>query len=113
MSDQTLLGALKSTPFLSEVPPEQYFVLSNGESVKSLLELQNKLLSMDEEVFLHHVTPEKNDFAAWIYNSIGDHELAEKLGPVKNRNQHLKLVRDRVRECADKSVMKIRRKRSR
>jgi hypothetical protein len=110
MSDQTLLSALKSVPFLGEVPPEQYFVLANGEIIKSLLDLQDKLLSMDVNVFMYHVTPDKNDFATWIYNSIGDHELAEKLGPVKEMAQNLKLVRERVKEFANKNVMKAKRR---
>jgi hypothetical protein len=110
MSDQTLLSALKSVPFLSEVAPEQYFILANGDTVKSLLDLQDKLLGMDVKIFMHHVTPDKNDFATWIYNSIGDHELAEKMGPVKEIAQNLKLVRERIKEFANKNVMKVKKK---
>jgi hypothetical protein len=92
--------AVKSMPFLREVNAAEEFVLANGERVKSLLELQYKLVDMAEVVFESHVNEWKNDFATWVYHAIGDKTLAEQLGPLKTKLANLNAIKNRVREHA-------------
>ena len=42
------------------------FYLCNGREIKDLSELADALKSIPPEIFMQHVNPEKNDFAAWI-----------------------------------------------
>ena len=63
---------------------ETIFGVCDGRQVGSLKDLALTIDSMNEETFRFHVSDEKNDFAAWI-NSMGAGDLAQKLGPVKDR----------------------------
>jgi hypothetical protein len=65
--------------YLSNVRPNERFILKGGESLRNIVELASALKSMDQETFSHHVNTEKNDFAAWVSHSVKDQVLAEKL----------------------------------
>src|SRR5690606_16403342 len=41
------------------------FVLSNGVMLNSISDLIKHLKTMPEEIFVHHVNDERNDFANW------------------------------------------------
>jgi len=74
-----------------DAPDASYFVLCNGKPVKNIKELADVMEELEEEVFNHHVTPDKNDFATWIKDIFKDIELAEKLAGVKDK-KHMQLV---------------------
>jgi hypothetical protein len=96
--------AVKSIHFLRDVPDVEEFVLATGERLKSLLDLQSKLRTMAEDIFVQHVNEVKNDFATWVYHTIGDKHLAEELGPLKSRHQNLKAVKERVRHLVTEKI---------
>ena len=48
------------------------FWTSDGQILNSLTALRDALKSMEKSVFAHHVTKEKNDFAAWVDAVLGD-----------------------------------------
>jgi len=64
---------------LDEVNEENAFQLSDGSSVKSLKELYEKVQSMDDSTFYHHVSEEKNDFGNWVKGVHRDYKLASSL----------------------------------
>ncbi|MBN1792109.1 hypothetical protein JW826_00270 [Candidatus Woesearchaeota archaeon] len=99
MKSAAMQKAMKTMPVLRELGPEQQFVMSNGEKIKSLMELQSQLIRMDAGVFDSHVDQNKNDFATWVYHAIGDHDLAGKMGPLKMKEQNLKAVKDHIKAC--------------
>jgi hypothetical protein len=72
-------------------PETSYFVLCNGKPVKNIKELADIMEEIEDQVFNHHVTPDKNDFATWIKDIFKDIELAEKLAGVKDK-KHMQLV---------------------
>jgi hypothetical protein len=74
-----------------DAPDASYFVLCNGKPVKNIKELADVMEELEEQVFNHHVTPDKNDFATWIKDIFKDIELAEKLAGVKDK-KHMQLV---------------------
>ena len=76
---------------------ETHFVLSNGDKIKDLSELKVKLMKMDDGLFYSHVTPERNDFATWVYHALGERELAAKLGPLKTKTDNLKAVQNHLK----------------
>jgi hypothetical protein len=91
---------VKSQPHMSrtrvynltrDVPQEKYFILANGHPVKNVAELASILDQLEDHVFSHHVTPDRNDFHNWIKDVFEDVELARKIVGVDDK-KHLQLV---------------------
>lgn len=82
--------------FLAEVPGEVSFWCNDGRNLKSLNELSEALVNMAPETFLHHVTPERNDFHNWVKEVIGDKKLANDLKRAKSKEQASKMVLSRL-----------------
>jgi hypothetical protein len=74
-----------------DAPDASYFVLCNGKPVKNIKELADVMEELEDQIFNHHVTSDKNDFATWIKDIFKDIELAEKLAGVKDK-KHMQLV---------------------
>jgi len=65
--------------FEQTVDQEKSFYLNNGKVLNSLRALYDEIHHMPDVVFFHHVTPERNDFASWVKEVIGDKTLAGKI----------------------------------
>ena len=68
------------------------FILKNGMRLKSLRELCKALEIIDQEVFAHHVSRERNDFANWIANVIKDEDLADQIKKKRSAKQMIKIL---------------------
>lgn len=77
----------------SGISPKSYFYLSNGQIIKSLEELPYLIERLDEKTFQSHVTAYKNDFAKWVNDVFMETELAAKMGPVKSREEMIRLIK--------------------
>ncbi len=102
---------------LSDVDPEHYFITRNGEEIKSMQDMADRLSQMDEETFNHHANEEKNDFSNWIQDVVKDRELAQEIkdkgkteaadeiaSKVKRLNkvkEHLKVIEDHEKKAFD------------
>ncbi len=64
-----------------------HFVTKTGARVKSLPELIQMLENMEDAEFQHHVTDDKNDFATWIQEALKNQELAQKIQPLKTKQE--------------------------
>jgi len=64
-------------------PGEQCFWTSDGKVLENLSHLQMAFGTMGNEVFLHHVTKEKNDFAEWVEHVLEDAACAADLRRAK------------------------------
>jgi hypothetical protein len=64
--------------------PEEYFVLVTGVPLKNAKELANSLSTMNDWVFKHHVNESRNDFSAWVENSLKNSKLAKEIKDAKN-----------------------------
>ena len=62
---------------------ELCFWINNGPILRNLKDLKNALKKISEETFKYHVNKEKNDFANWVKNVLGDKILANKLAKIK------------------------------
>jgi len=69
------------------VKPEQYFYACNGCVIKNIKELAKEIRNMDENVFRHHVNQEKNDFANWVKEVIGNKKIAEEIGKITDKEK--------------------------
>lgn len=58
---------------------ENPFHLSSGETLHTVGQLAQACATMSSEVFSHHVTDTRNDFSAWIADSVGDTNLAKRV----------------------------------
>lgn len=69
----------------SDAPGEHYFVLCNGQTIKSIKELADTLESVEDSVFFHHVNAERNDFATWVKDIFSEEALANELSGVADK----------------------------
>jgi hypothetical protein len=74
-----------------DIPEEKFFVLANGQPVKNVAELAAILDQLEDHVFHHHVSSDRNDFHNWIRDVFEDVELAKKVSGVQDK-KHLQLV---------------------
>ena len=70
---------------LGIAPEEYHFVLADGNSISSLMDLADSFRDMSEEVFRTHVDESKNDFANWILDVFEEPELANEIRGIKNK----------------------------
>lgn len=90
--------------FLRDIQPENSFWLNTGPTLKNLEELNNFLPNMSNEQFSYHLNKEKNDFAKWIDEVIGDKKLAKDLANVKTKVALQKIVAKRLAELKKKAI---------
>lgn len=73
------------------------FWTRNGDILRNLEDLSLAFGSMDDQIFLHHVTEEKNDFADWTEIVLGDKACADALRKAKKRSAAKKVVARHLR----------------
>ena len=81
---------------LCDCRPETSFWVNNGPVIKNLNELPVALKSMNDDQFSHHISHDKNDFARWVDEVIGDHELSQTLAKAKSKTAAIKKINDRL-----------------
>ena len=65
------------------------FWTRDGRILQNLEDLHMAFGSMDEEVFVHHVHNDKNDFADWVEQVLGDLDCSVELRKAKElKNAH-------------------------
>ncbi len=84
--------SFKKLHLSSDIRPEHYFVLSNGEKLRNLTELIESLKTMSPEIYFYHVNEQKNDFANWIHDVMGLSDLAQNVKLSKNKEQMSYLI---------------------
>ncbi|MEM4755894.1 MAG: hypothetical protein QW594_02065 [Candidatus Woesearchaeota archaeon] len=82
--------------YLKDVPEGKEFFVVNGFLLRNLRDLREALAGISPEVFAHHVTAQRNDFANWIEDIIGDKELAAALRKTKDQKKMQVLVKNRI-----------------
>ncbi|MFH2021595.1 MAG: DUF5752 family protein [archaeon] len=85
---------------LGNCPEENVFRLAGGSSLCNLNELHAALVSMDEYTFRYHVNSDnnKNDFASWVKDVLGDKVLARQLNNVLDQKKYAKIVAKRIKK---------------
>lgn len=66
----------KNVKLLVCAPDDKCFWTNDGQILKNLEELKLAFGTMDDEVFMHHVNKEKNDFADWVEYVLEDQDCA-------------------------------------
>ncbi len=85
----------------SDLPQQHAFWLNDGRVLKNLNELYNSFYDMPEEVFRHHVTKDKNDFANWVRDVLKDDLLADYLEKAKTSEEAILAIENRIEELKE------------
>ncbi len=83
---------------LKRVQPQVGFWLCTNEQLRNLEELSVALKRASDDVFRYHVNRDKNDFEAWIRETIRDKELAREISRIKTRFTLIRKLDERVLE---------------
>ena len=81
---------------LGKVPVENAFWLCTNDNLRSLTEIAEALKKVDDEVFRYHVTRDKNDFEAWMRETVLDKELAREIARVKTKETLIRKITERT-----------------
>ena len=92
------VSSSESKRILGKVPSQVSFWLCTNEQLRSLDELSISLKRANDDVFRYHVNRDKNDFEAWIRETIRDKELAREISRIKTRATLIRKLDERVAE---------------
>jgi dipeptidase len=81
---------------LGECSEDKVFWANDGKTLKKLADLETALKEMSDDTFGYHVNAEKNDFAKWVDEVIGDQRLAADLTKAASRLQAARAVGTRI-----------------
>ncbi|RMF55437.1 hypothetical protein D6745_02185 [Candidatus Woesearchaeota archaeon] len=84
--------------YLRIIDDEKSFHLYQGPRIKNIEALAEVLDVVNDDIFKHHVTKDKNDFATWIDEVVGDKVLARRVLRAKDRSALAKVIERRVHE---------------
>lgn len=73
------------------LPPE-FFHVRNGPDLPTLVALRAFLRRASKEQFAHHVNARRNDFATWIDDIFGEHDLAVAIRACATRDEMVKVL---------------------
>ncbi len=82
----------KSSRVLVCASDDRCFWTSDGKILRDLEELADALHGMEDEIFAHHVTKDKNDFANWVEDVLLDDDCAEALRKARKSSTAQKVV---------------------
>ncbi|MBN1375488.1 MAG: hypothetical protein JXA01_04975 [Dehalococcoidia bacterium] len=88
---------------LRHVSDEKRFYCHDGNIVNNVYELKNALEKMNHACFTHHVTDEKNDFARWIREVLGDDKMANDLSKAPSQKEAAAVVKGRIAWLQDRA----------
>lgn len=74
------------------------FWTTDGSVLEDLEQLETAFGSMEDEIFLHHVTKEKNDFADWVEHVLDDAACAADLRRSKKPSSARTVVKRHLRQ---------------
>ena len=82
---------------LADAPPDKCFWVNCGPILKNLRELREALAdSISDEQFAYHVARDRNDFAVWVEEVLGDATCAKALRRARTRQAALRAVAARL-----------------
>jgi hypothetical protein len=85
----------QSDKFIGKVPEANVFWCHDGQIFRDMLDLISGFDVMSDETFWYHANEQKNDFACWIVDVMGDVDLGEQLKQVKTRQKAKEVAKQR------------------
>ena len=81
---------------LRHVPDEKRFYCHDGSIFNNIHELKIGLDRIHVHTYNHHVTDDKNDFARWIREVLGDDKLARDFSKATDKGEATRIVAERI-----------------
>ena len=81
---------------LRSVADVKRFYCHDGEILNNIYDLKAALGKMHSSAYHHHVSEEKNDFARWVRDVLGDDKLAGDLVKCEAQKEASRIVADRI-----------------
>jgi len=94
-----------STKKLDDVPEDKRFLCQDGRELKNLFDLVVAIREMADETFFAHVGENKNDFANWVRDVVGDEDLSKTLRETKGRDEISEKLAGRISQLKGESVL--------
>ncbi len=96
LDNNSSVQAVSDSSSSEDKPP--HFVTRDGKEIHTLSDLVTVMKEMPQDEFEHHVTPHKNDFAAWLHHSLNRSDLAQKIGPLKSKEEIIRVLEGELKE---------------
>jgi hypothetical protein len=81
----------------ADVPADKVFWCHDGKVLTNIAELADALRNMSEDTYRYHVNADKNDFANWLRDVVGDATLAGQVAKSATKAVAASKVESRVR----------------
>jgi len=104
MADETLSADIARSYLRDVEPMWKAFWFHMHLVAKNLEEFAAGLAAVNAEIYAYHSSGQKNDFAAWVQEVIGDNVLARRLEAAGDQAAAARIARERVGEL--RSVLK-------
>ena len=84
--------------FLSDARADWAFWFCDGSIARNIYELVNTIEVLEEKDFVYHVNEDhqKNDFAKWISEVLGNSDLGSDLWDELNQKKYVKKIRKQI-----------------
>ena len=83
---------------LVNAPDDKLFWTCDGKCLRNVHDLLTAFKEMNDTSFKHHVNKQKNDFANWTKEVLGDRRLARELRRSRTLSTSIKKVTARIKE---------------
>ncbi|MFH1589480.1 MAG: DUF5752 family protein [archaeon] len=86
--------------FLTDVRYDWSFWFTDGTIARNIYELVNTIEVLEDKDFCYHVNEDhqKNDFARWIDEVLGNSKLANDLWSEMDKHKYVRKIRRRVKQ---------------
>jgi len=88
---------------MRHVPDVKRFYCHDGEILNNIYDLKTALGKMHAATYRHHVTDEKNDFARWVREVLGDDKLSHDMERSQNQKEAAAAVSERITWLREKA----------
>ena len=84
-----------SKKYLAKVPDNMVFWCHDGQVFNDIEDLIEGFDVMSDDIFEYHANEDKNDFACWIMDVIGDETLSKDIKKARNKSEAKKVTQQR------------------
>ena len=97
--DGTSISPEQARYWLRDIEPKwKGFWLHMHLVAFNLAQFAEGVAAINDEIFSYHVSGQKNDFAKWVREVVGDSELAQALEAARTREEAARVLRYRVED---------------
>lgn len=81
----------------NDVEASKAFWVCDGQVLMNLVDLTHALKEMSEDVYKSHANKDKNDFADWIKDVMGEKKFSENIRKSRNKESMIKKLKRKLK----------------